>query len=208
MTLDRVLSRYGLSSRAAARQAVLAGRLKVNGRVVSNPDQWVRPDQDVIHLDGWRLRQARKIYLLKAFRSAPIGNSANRRFLPSSEWVAPPCPPPGGADLHSTFRQPYPAALPRPGPGSLFQCKAASHGPAARPMTHENARVVPAVGIGIAVAIAIGRHFDIDSDSEPDTDSDPEIPSEHSIFGADVGNLDLRRSKSKTRTKTRSRWGL
>ena len=73
-------------------------------------------------------------------------------------------------------------------------------------MTHENARAVSVVdsGIGVAVAIAIGRHFDIDSDSEPDTDSDPEIPSEHSIFGADVGNLDLRRSKSKTRTKTRS----
>jgi pseudouridine synthase len=43
---------------------VVAGRLKVNGRVVSNPDKWVRPDQDVIHLDGERLRQARKIYLL------------------------------------------------------------------------------------------------------------------------------------------------
>jgi hypothetical protein len=67
--------------------------------------------------------------------------------------------------------------------------KAASHVPVAHPMTHENARAVSAVGngIGVAVAIAIGRHFDIDSDSEFDTDSDPEIPSEHSIFGAACG---------------------
>src|SRR6266568_7899861 len=31
MTLDRVLSRFGLASRAEARSAILAGRLKVNG---------------------------------------------------------------------------------------------------------------------------------------------------------------------------------
>jgi 16S rRNA U516 pseudouridylate synthase RsuA-like enzyme len=38
MTLDRVLSRFGLASRAEARQAIFAGRLKVNGRVVRDPD--------------------------------------------------------------------------------------------------------------------------------------------------------------------------
>jgi pseudouridine synthase len=64
MTLDRVLSRLGLASRTAARQAILAGRLKVNGRVVRNPDLWVRPDHDSLHLDGQRLKPARKTYLL------------------------------------------------------------------------------------------------------------------------------------------------
>jgi pseudouridine synthase len=64
MTLDRVLSRFGLASRKAAREAILAGRVKVNGRVVRNPDQWTAPQSDTIHLDGKKLRPARKVYLL------------------------------------------------------------------------------------------------------------------------------------------------
>ncbi len=64
MTLDRVLSRMGLASRTAARQAILKGRLKVNGRVVRDPECWVNPGRDVLHLDGERLRAARPIYLL------------------------------------------------------------------------------------------------------------------------------------------------
>jgi 23S rRNA pseudouridine2605 synthase len=64
MTLDRVLSRFGLASRTAAREAILAGRIKVNGRVIRNPDQWTDPRETAIHLDGNRLRPARKIYRL------------------------------------------------------------------------------------------------------------------------------------------------
>ena len=64
MTLDRVLSRFGLSSRTEASQAILAGRLKVNGRVIRDPEYWVSLGTDTLHLDGKRLRQARKKYLL------------------------------------------------------------------------------------------------------------------------------------------------
>ena len=64
MTLDRVLSRFGLGSRTEARTQILAGRIKVNGCVVRDPDRWTDPQADAIHLDGKRLRQARKIYLL------------------------------------------------------------------------------------------------------------------------------------------------
>jgi pseudouridine synthase len=64
MTLDRVLSRFGLASRKAARQAILAGRLKVNGKVVRDPDLWVRPGEANLHFDGQRLKPARKTYLL------------------------------------------------------------------------------------------------------------------------------------------------
>lgn len=64
LTLDRVLSRFGLASRTEAREAIQAGRLKVNGRVVRDPDCWVRPGEDMIQLDGQRLKPSRKIYLL------------------------------------------------------------------------------------------------------------------------------------------------
>jgi pseudouridine synthase len=64
MTLDRVLSRAGMASRTTARQWIAAGRVKVNGRVVRDPGSWVRPDRDPVHLDGARVRPARRIYLL------------------------------------------------------------------------------------------------------------------------------------------------
>ncbi len=64
MTLDRTLSRLGIASRTEARKAIVAGRLKVNGHVVRDPDRWVRAGRDVIHLDGIRVRPERRIYLL------------------------------------------------------------------------------------------------------------------------------------------------
>jgi 23S rRNA pseudouridine2605 synthase len=64
VTLDRVLSRYGLASRQEGQQAVRRGRLKVNGRVIRDPEFWVRPGKDILHLDGRRLKASRKIYLL------------------------------------------------------------------------------------------------------------------------------------------------
>ena len=64
MTLDRVLSRFGLASRNGAREAIRAGRVKVNGRSVKDPDAWLDPRVDAVHLDGNRLRPARRVYLL------------------------------------------------------------------------------------------------------------------------------------------------
>lgn len=64
MTLDRVLSRFGLASRTVARGWIAEGRIKVNGKVVRNPETWVRPGQDVVHLDGRKLKRARRVYLL------------------------------------------------------------------------------------------------------------------------------------------------
>jgi 23S rRNA pseudouridine2605 synthase len=64
MTLDRVLSRFGLASRSEARKAILAGRVRVNGRVLKDPDCWTDPKADTVQLDGKRLRQARRVYFL------------------------------------------------------------------------------------------------------------------------------------------------
>jgi 23S rRNA pseudouridine2605 synthase len=64
MTLDRVLSRFGLASRTEAREKILAGQVKVNGCIVRDPDRWMDPRADIIHLGGKRLRQAHRVYLL------------------------------------------------------------------------------------------------------------------------------------------------
>ncbi|HTV56296.1 MAG TPA: pseudouridine synthase [Terriglobia bacterium] len=64
LTLDRILSRFGVASRQEAREAIRGGRLKVNGRVIRDPEFWVRPEKDAVHLDGERLKASRKVYLL------------------------------------------------------------------------------------------------------------------------------------------------
>jgi 23S rRNA pseudouridine2605 synthase len=64
MTLDRALSRMGLASRTAAREAIVSGLVKLNGRVVRDPDVWVNPRNDAIHVQGNRLRQTRRVYVL------------------------------------------------------------------------------------------------------------------------------------------------
>ena len=97
MTLDRVLSRFGLASRTAARQAILAGRLKVNGKVARDPDLWVQPDRVSLHLDGQRLRPARKTYLLFykpkgviTSHGDPAGRKTVYEYLGDiGKWVSP-----------------------------------------------------------------------------------------------------------------------
>jgi len=63
-TLDRLLSRAGLCSRAQARELVAAGRVAVNGAVARSPDQWVDPDRDAVTVDGAPLRPAAHRWLL------------------------------------------------------------------------------------------------------------------------------------------------
>jgi 23S rRNA pseudouridine2605 synthase len=97
MTLDRVLSRFGVASRTAAREAIAAGRLKVNGRVVRDPDQWVRPGRDIFHFDGRSLKPARKRYLLFYKPKGVItshGDPDGRRTVydclgSEHQWVSP-----------------------------------------------------------------------------------------------------------------------
>ena len=97
ITLDRVLSRFGLASRSEAREAILAGRLKVNGRAVRDPDCWVRPDQDTFHFDGKRVTRARNVYLLFykpkgviTTHGDPDGRKTIYDYLgETNRWVAP-----------------------------------------------------------------------------------------------------------------------
>jgi pseudouridine synthase len=62
-TLDRILSKAGIASRTTTREWIQQGRVKVNGRVVRDPDHWVVTSKDVVHLDGRRVRDEKKIYI-------------------------------------------------------------------------------------------------------------------------------------------------
>jgi 23S rRNA pseudouridine2605 synthase len=63
-TLERVLSKAGLGSRTEARKWVVAGRVKVNGRVIKDPDAWIDLERDSVLFDGKPLQKQEHVYLL------------------------------------------------------------------------------------------------------------------------------------------------
>jgi pseudouridine synthase len=63
-TLERVFSKTGAGSRTDARSWIGAGRVRVNGAVVRNPDHWIDLEHDRVTLDGRPLRAAPKTYIL------------------------------------------------------------------------------------------------------------------------------------------------
>ncbi len=63
-TLERVFSKAGMGSRSDARRWIGSGQVRVNGKVVQNPDHWVDLDRDRVTFQGKPLRSAKPIYLL------------------------------------------------------------------------------------------------------------------------------------------------
>ncbi len=63
-TLERVISKSGLGSRTEARSWIHAGRVRVNGRVTENPDQWVDLVLDVVLFDDRPLAKREHVYVL------------------------------------------------------------------------------------------------------------------------------------------------
>ena len=63
-TLERVLSKAGVGSRVDARSWTHAGRVRVNGQITRNPDQWVDMKRDRVLFDGKPLVARERIYLL------------------------------------------------------------------------------------------------------------------------------------------------
>jgi pseudouridine synthase len=63
-TLERIFSKAGIGSRADARSWIGARRVRVNGKIVENPDHWVDLAKDTVTLDGKPLRAPRKTYIL------------------------------------------------------------------------------------------------------------------------------------------------
>src|SRR5258708_37157354 len=63
-TLERVLSKAGLGSRTDARSWIGAGRVRVDGKIVRNPDHWVDLERGRVTFDGRPLRTAVRTYIL------------------------------------------------------------------------------------------------------------------------------------------------
>lgn len=63
-TLERMLSKAGVGSRAQARSWIHAGRVTVNDRAILNPDHWVDLERDRVWFDGAPLVAHDRLYVL------------------------------------------------------------------------------------------------------------------------------------------------
>jgi 16S rRNA U516 pseudouridylate synthase RsuA-like enzyme len=95
-TLERVFPKPARLSDGCA-QLIGAGRVRVNGKVVQNPDHWVDLDRDRVTLDGKPLRSATKTYVLlykpKGYLTTyrdPEGRPTVYDLVPEvGAWVSP-----------------------------------------------------------------------------------------------------------------------
>lgn len=62
--LNKFLSECGLDSRRKVEEYILQGRISINGGIVSQLAVKVDPDEDIIQLDGERVKQDKKVYYL------------------------------------------------------------------------------------------------------------------------------------------------
>lgn len=62
--LARILSKAGVASRARSAALIRAGRVRVNGAVIVDPEAWFDPERDEIALDQKRVVQREKLYFV------------------------------------------------------------------------------------------------------------------------------------------------
>lgn len=58
VSLARALSKLGVTSRSEARRWIEAGRVRVDGNVVRDPERWLEPERSRIEVDGRRIARA------------------------------------------------------------------------------------------------------------------------------------------------------
>lgn len=95
--LARALSKCGYCSRSAARRLIEQGQVRVNGKLVRNPDAPVRTEKDQISVNGEIIRTAARVYLMlnKPRGILTTANDEKGRetvysLLPGSHhWLAP-----------------------------------------------------------------------------------------------------------------------
>lgn len=64
LTVDRLLSKLGISSRGMSQEWVRAGRVRINGRVVRDPATWVLWPKDAVSIDDQPIQDSTKRFFL------------------------------------------------------------------------------------------------------------------------------------------------
>jgi 23S rRNA pseudouridine2605 synthase len=93
VTLARALSKLGALSRTAAREAILAGRVAVDGLVERDPDAWLDPDQSAVALDGVRVHRQLAVHLAMHKPLRVVTTRRDERGRPTVYDLLPPGTP-------------------------------------------------------------------------------------------------------------------
>ena len=64
LTVDRLLSKLGIASRATSQEWVRSGRVRVNGRVLRDPARWVLWPKDSVSIDDQPIQDSVKRFIL------------------------------------------------------------------------------------------------------------------------------------------------
>ncbi len=64
LTVDRLLSKLGIASRATSQEWVQAGRVRINGRIVRDPATWVLWPKDSVLIDDQPIQDSVKRFFL------------------------------------------------------------------------------------------------------------------------------------------------
>lgn len=93
----RALSKLGYCSRSRAAELVRAGRVRVQGKVVRDPEHAVLPGRAVLEVDGEVVRAAKKVYLMLNKPRGIVTSAADEKgratvysmLADDLPWVAP-----------------------------------------------------------------------------------------------------------------------
>ena len=89
VSLERALSKLGIASRTQARGWIEAGRVRVNGRVLTNPLYGVTPETAKIEIDGARVEKSQRIVLLLHKTRGTITTRSDERGRPTVFTLVP-----------------------------------------------------------------------------------------------------------------------
>ncbi|MDR1354701.1 MAG: rRNA pseudouridine synthase [Propionibacteriaceae bacterium] len=89
--LQKVLAQAGVASRRAAEELIAAGRIEVNGHVVTEQGRRVDPERDTIRVDGSRLPPPRRhLYLVVNKPRGVVSTMDDPEGRPTLEQYVPP----------------------------------------------------------------------------------------------------------------------
>lgn len=87
--LQKVMASAGVASRRQCEELILEGAVQVNGRVMDELPAFVDPDVDVITVNGKRLREPQRVYLLLNKPKGVICTSHDPQGRPSAVDLVP-----------------------------------------------------------------------------------------------------------------------
>ncbi len=83
MGLARALSKLGFCSRSRARELIVIGRVRLNGKTCRDPEHWITLNQDRIEVDSQSLEAAHTVYLMLNKPRGLVTSTADEKGRPT-----------------------------------------------------------------------------------------------------------------------------